>query len=166
MDNKQKNYAQIELKHIQLELSNSRAQHMRHFIDQYFCYANGYVNKNGKAKWDAILWNENVSTKALELKSIGETTYKAVTKEHVVPLKYITKKLRELGPEATLNDIKQVIDLNLHFATITKEEDKALRDAKLGSVMPNEFYDPKSPLYQDVFARYKRVGIETRKING
>ena len=50
---------EIELQHIQLELHNNRSQHLRHFIDQYYCYKNGYVSKNGKAKWEiwkCVLW--------------------------------------------------------------------------------------------------------------
>jgi len=41
--------AEVELKHIQIELENDRTQHMRHFVDQYYCYKNNFVNSNGKA---------------------------------------------------------------------------------------------------------------------
>lgn len=60
--------ALIELKHIQLELSHSRTQHIRHFIDQYFCYSKGYISRNGRANWGAIFFKEYVSLNALKVK--------------------------------------------------------------------------------------------------
>lgn len=154
----------IELKHIQLELSHSRTQHMRHFIDQYFCYSRGYISRTGRANWGAIFFKENVSLKALKVKETSDDPKKEVTKEHVVPLIYIVEKLNELGPEASLQSIKEILDTYIIFATITKEEDKALRDAKLNSTMPEEFYVPEDPLSNDLFARYKKVGIETVRV--
>lgn len=56
-----KKYAEVELKHIQLELENNRTNHFRSFIDQYFCFKNGYVRKSGTADWEGIVWNEAVS---------------------------------------------------------------------------------------------------------
>ena len=147
---------EIELKHIQLELNNNRTQHLRHFIDQYFCYKHGYVNKSGKAKWDDIFWNETVSIAASKTRTKGD-----VVKEHVVPLKHITSELVKLvKPEGvSLVEIADCLDELLHFATITKEEDKLLRQAKLHSRMPDEYFQKNSALYKDVFARYKIVNI-------
>lgn len=82
----------------------------------------------------------------------------------MVPLIYIVEKLNELGPKATLQSIKEILDTHIIFATITKEEDKALRNAKLNSTMPEEFYDSSSSQYNDLFARYKKVGIKTIKV--
>ncbi len=148
---------QIELMHIKLELDNGRTQHFRSFIDQYYCYKNGYVTRTGRAKWTALFWKEIVSKNAKQI-----TDQKLVVKEHVVPLKVITTKLQRLAENntTTLSEIQSVLDRYTLFATITKQEDKLLRDAKLSSEMPIEFYNTDNPLYNDVFARYKKVGIE------
>lgn len=151
--------AEIELKHILLELHNNRSQHLRHFVDQYFCYKNGYVNKNGKAKWDLIFWKEYVSSNAEKL-----TDKKLIIKEHVVPLKVISEKLKELGPECSIEEVENLIDKYLHFATITKEEDMLLREFGLNHKMPDDFFDVNSELYMNIFARYIKVGIKYKKI--
>ena len=74
----------------------------------------------------------------------------------------ITNKLEQLAKKKTisLDDIKTVLDKYTLFATITRDEDQLLRDAKLNSKMPIEFYDENSSMYNDPFARYKKVGIE------
>lgn len=146
----------IELKHIELEIKNNRTNHFRHFVDQYFCYKNNYVTKSGKASWSKIPWNEYVSIDA------DKTRNKklVVEKEHIVPLKFIESKLLELGKEASIESIKELLDTYLNFATITKIEDQKLNERGLRSKMPNEFYDPKHELFGDLFARYKITGIE------
>ena len=151
------NNTQIELRHIQLELENGRTQHFRSFIDQYYCYKHGYINKSGKAKWNDLFWKEIVSKKAKKTND-----KKNVIKEHVIPLRVITNKLEQLAKKKTisLDDIKTVLDKYTLFATITRDEDQLLRDAKLNSKMPIEFYDENSSMYNDPFARYKKVGIE------
>lgn len=148
---------QIELHHIKLELENGRTQHFRSFVDQYYCYKHGYINRSGKAKWDDLFWKEVVSVGATATSDKSE-----VVKEHVVPLKVITTKLLELnnGNLISIEAIAAVLDKYIHFATITKLEDQLLRNAKLNSKMPDEYYDPDSLLYGNVFARYKKVGIE------
>ena len=156
-DVKNELYAKIELKHIRLELRNNRTQHFRHFIDQYFCYKNEYVNKAGNANWNDILWNENVSILARK-----ETDNKKITKDHVIPLKCITRGLVALTKKGKINlkDISNYLDKNVLFATITKEENKRLNDAKLKEEMPSSYYEKGHLLFQHPFARYKSVGIE------
>jgi hypothetical protein len=146
----------IELKHIQLEIKNNRGQHLRHFIDQYFCYKNNYVTKSGKASWGKITWKEFVS---FEANKISDKKL-VVEKEHIVPLIVIKEKLLELGRNATIAAIAGVLDKYLMFATITKKEDKLLNANGLKQKMPKEFNDPKSELYQDLFSRYKIIGIK------
>ena len=150
-------YAEIELKHIQIELINFRYQHLRHFVDQYFCYKHGYVKKTGTADWEGIVWNETVS---LEAKL--ENNRKNVVKEHVIPLKRITQELVQLAESniTSLKDIAECLDKLVVFATITKEEDKRLRDQKLNSKMPAGYDLEGDPLYKDPYARYKVTGIE------
>lgn len=150
-------HARIELLHIQLELQHGRAHHLRHFIDQFYCYKHGYTNRSGKADWDRLLWSEYVSKAAMLTRNKAD-----VTKEHVVPLKLIGRKLLEKAQQSpiSLREIEDIIDCFLVFATITREEDAHLRRLKLGSAMPEAFFDEASTLHGDVFARYKVAGIE------
>lgn len=151
------NNANIELKHIELELLHGRTQHLRHFIDQYYCYTHGFVNRNGKAAWGKIFFVGNVSKEAQKFKGLPQNR-KQVVKEHVVPLKFITEKLEELGKDGlSCNSISALLDCYVHFATITKDEDQRLRDADLSYKMPKEFSDEKQNLFGDLFARYKMV---------
>ena len=53
-----------------------------------------------------------------------------------------------------------MLDKLIIFGTITKDEDKLLRKAKLNSTMPAEYDEIGHALYKDPFARYKAVGIE------
>jgi hypothetical protein len=145
-----KKYAQIELKHILIEIKNQRGEHLRHFIDQYFCYKNGYVTKNCKPAWGKILWNEWVSDQA-------EKEGGLVVKEHTIPIDVIKHLLLNLGIGTTLKDIADLLDKYVVFATITKEEDTKLNNAKLKNKMP-QHWDKK-----DVLARYKKVGIKVTK---
>ncbi|EGR3203618.1 hypothetical protein QPI28_004611 [Vibrio parahaemolyticus] len=149
--------ARLELLHIQLELNNQRTQHMRHFIDQYYCYKNNYVTSTGKASWEKILWNGYVSKAAMMEKDRNK-----VTKEHIIPLKVIVQELKQLAidAEVSLDTIRKCIDDNLFFATITKEEDARLRALKVNSSMPKGYYLPGDAMYKDKFCRYKLAKIE------
>ena len=55
----------IELEHILLEFKNRTSlQHMRHFIDQYYCYERHLLTKGGKANWGMIFWSGYTSINA------------------------------------------------------------------------------------------------------
>lgn len=155
--NNAKTHARIELLHIQLELLHGRTHHLRHFIDQFYCYKHGYTNRSGKADWGKLLWSGHVSKAAMLTQDKAE-----VTKEHVVPLKLIGSKLLEKAQQSSisLREIEDIIDRFLVFATITREEDAQLRRLKLSSAMPEAYFDEASSLHGDVFARYKVAGIE------
>ena len=148
--------AMIELQHIELELRNSRTHHFRHFVDQYYCYKHNHVNRSGKANWEGMVWKGFVSAEAAVI-----SNRKDVVKEHVIPLKVITKILLDHSKTGnfSLESIAKILDENLIFATISQREDKLLRDAKLTSKMPHGFWEPGHTLYNDQFARYKEVGI-------
>ena len=148
-------YSKIELEHIKVEIKHKRFHHLRHFIDQYYCYINGYVTKNGTPKWSDILWTTNVSVQAQKTKNKTN-----VVKEHVVPIKVITKKLQALDENCSLIEIKTVLDEFLIFATITKTEDAKLSKMGLRQKMPQAYNDPSHILYNDKFSRYKMAGIE------
>ena len=150
-------YAQLELKHIQLELLHNRYQHLRHFIDQYYCYRNRIIKRTGQANWEGVVWKDFVSMAARKL----QPDRKHVVKEHLVPLKVIEMKLRELvaAEKTSLEDIASVLEKLTHFGTITKEEDAELRAAGLSRKMPEGFFIQGHRYYNDILARYKDVGI-------
>ena len=164
--------ALIELKHIHLELQNNRTKHLRHFVDQYYCYKHGFVNRNGGAKWEALVWKGVVSVEARKLKDeihekvksdklALEEVRKKVVKEHVVPLKVITSFLEGLT-DTSIGSIVVVLDKYTLFGTITKDEDKELRKAGLNSKMPT---DDEGNEWDgnDLLARYNSVGIALEK---
>lgn len=168
MTKKNEEYAAIELKHIELELQNKRTQHFRSFVDQYYCYKHDLVNRNGGAKWEAAVWKGVVSVEARKLKGeisakvksdklALEKVRKKVVKEHVVPLKVITAILEGLV-DTSPESIASVLDKYTVFGTITKREDKRLRNAGLNSKMPTDAEGKKWD-GKDVLARYKSVGI-------
>ncbi len=148
--------SEIEIQHILIELKNSRTQHMRHFIDQYYCYQNGYITNN-KADWKKIFWSKYVSEGAQQLQTRDSSS---VIKEHVVPLKIIVKILDRL-PKDNLDptQIKTILNRLVVFATITKQEDALLSKSGLKSKMPfkDESFESVS---SDLFARYNHVGIK------
>jgi len=83
--------ANIELRHIQLELQSGHTQHFRSFVDQYYCYKNGHIRKKSKrAHWEDIVWTGIVSAEAIKLRKksqkeelTDQAIRKMVVKEHV-----------------------------------------------------------------------------------
>jgi hypothetical protein len=152
-------HAEVELRHIKLELDSGRRQHMRHFIDQYYCYRLGgdYVRASGTAHWENIWFKAIRSQDAQKLGDDRE----ALVKEHVVPLKVICEVLVQQNQkhELSLNGISAILEQLTHFAIITKKEDRSLREAGLSSRMPSEPL-AEHPFFADLFARYRQVGIE------
>ena len=154
--------AELELKHIQLELQHNRYQHLRHFVDQYYCYRHGIVKRTGRANWEGVVWKGIVSVSARL-----ESDRKRVVKEHVVPLKVIEDKLRELVQKQriSLEDIAFILKKFTHFGTITKEEDEKLRKVGLSRSMPPGFFKKGHRYYNDILARYKEAGIQLEPID-
>jgi hypothetical protein len=169
--------AKVELEHILLELKNGRTQHMRSFIDQYYCFKNGFINKNGGAAWSKINWNRSVSVKAALLKDEYEkkimqspndkailikTLNSNITRDHVIPIKFIANELAfkfKENPKLELDEIAQILDERLFFATILKEENEKITRAGLRDKMPKAFFDKKHQFYNSWKSRYNAVGI-------
>ena len=151
--------AAIELEHILLELKHGRTQHMRHFIDQYFCYKNNYVNRNGNADWERILDSEHASEAAARIIKKREKDYrKLITKEHVVPVYEIREMLKGLmGEPISADKIARKLDKYVVFAAISKDEDEKLRNNGLNNKMP-EGWAPGDNL----FARYDHPSIDIK----
>ena len=161
----------IELEHIRLELIHRRKNnvnsinHLRHFVDQWFCYKYGYITKGNRAAWGKIIFKEYVSEGVLkllekyteeDLLNMKGKNRLIVDKEHIMPLNRITKKLLELPTNPSIKEIETILTENVKYATITKEEDKLL----IKQDMPSEYFDSNHELFNDFFARYKSVGIK------
>jgi hypothetical protein len=151
------NNAEIELEHIAVELRNSRGQHLRHFVDQYYCYKLGVVTRGGRADWESLMGVGVISSAAALV-----TDRKMLVKEHVVPLSFIRLQLLKMTQqeEPTHQAIAKVIDKYFVIGAITKVEDAKLRGLKLHRSMPAEFENPSSPMYGDVFSRYRAADIQ------
>ena len=150
--------AMTELQIIQIELANGRDYHMRHTIDQWFCYANDIVTKSGKASPEKLEGTQWVSEGYRALPDDKKNSTHIVKKEHVVPLSVIKGKLRALSG-FNLGAIQECLEENLLFATITKEEDAMLKAIGCNDSMPAEYYDESHELYMDPWARYEKAGI-------
>lgn len=163
--------AKIELEHIQLELNNERFNYLRHFADSYYCYHNNIIGPRGGLNTNRVLWGFNVSVRADELLQGANNDKGSISneirKEHIVPLKFIAEKLREIvaNGNVCLNDIQECLNKHVIFATITKDEDEKLNELGLNSEMPVGFYNPGSEFYGDLFARYKKAGIKLTNLH-
>ena len=161
----------IELEHIRIELIHRRTtnvnviNHLRHFVDQWFCYKYGYITNGNRAAWGKIIFKEYVSEGVLkllekyteaDLLSMKGKNRLIVEKEHIIPLNRITKKLLELPTNPSIEEIEIILIENVKYATISKEEDKLL----FKQDMPSEYFDSNHELFNDSFARYKSVGIK------
>lgn len=154
--------AVVELRHIKLELDSGRRQHLRHFIDQYYCYCAGgaFVTSTGRANWGKI-WD--IAAYSREARALyGDR--KNLVKEHVVPLRVIGEILtsQNLRAELSLEAIGGILRHLTHFAIITKREDHRLRAAGLTSKMPSAPL-PTFPFFPDIYARYRIAGIEVNE---
>lgn len=171
MNNLKKN-GLIELEHILIEIKHNRGEHMRHFIDQWFCYKNGYTTRSGRAKWSEISFNQYNSSGVMdllnkyskdELKKMKGSKRLFIEKEHVVPLKLVTHRLlSEPRPDNT-DQLEKVLEKNVFYATITKKEDNILTKMGLRQQMPAGYYNPNDELFRNPFARYLQAGISLTK---
>jgi hypothetical protein len=147
------NKYQKEMGHILLELKAQRGHHFRQFIDQYYCYKNEHVNQNGNPDWEQIVFRGYVSDQAWA----KGLTRKDVVKEHVIPMNIIRNVLMNLK-NPTITAIKEVIEELTLFATVTKAEDKLLRECGLSQNMPTKpFVYTHGMSTQALFARYHRT---------
>lgn len=162
---------EIELEHIRLELLHRRKEnikrinHLRHFVDQWFCFKYGYITAGNKAAWGKIIFKEYISEGVLkllekyteyDLLNMKGKNRLIVNKEHIMPLNRIAKKLLELPSNPSIEEIETILIENVKYATITKNEDKLLSKQD----MPSEYFDSNHELFNNYFARYKKVGVK------
>jgi hypothetical protein len=150
-------YKTIELEHILLELKNKRTQHMRHFIDQYYCYEHNLITKSGKANWGKLFWMGYTSVKA---NALDKKNKSLVVKEHVIPLNIIVSFLSGIPTdELSIKKVKEILDSLLIYATITREEDAVMNKLGFRNKMP-KIYTTVEDIKANAFERYKESKIE------
>lgn len=87
----------------------------------------------------------------------------SVRKEHLIPVKEIMRNLLALNGisdrYALAKQIHSYLVEALIIVFITDEEDAKLNACGYQQAMPKEYFDKTSPLFNDVWSRYKRSGI-------
>lgn len=148
--------ASLELQHIYLEVYAERYSHLRTFLESYYCYQHGLVTKQGKPDWIQIF---NVGKRTIAAHKIQER--KLLVREMMLPLSVIMGYLKTLvrDDEATIENIKMIIDEHLEYVIMTREEYDALVKAGLKEAMPIGYYQATDARYCCINARFDVVGI-------
>jgi len=79
--------------------------------------------------------------------------------EHVIPKKVLIQALFSMD-KPNEREVYDYLERHCIGVVVTKEEDKRLRDLKLGSKMPEDWNG------EDVWARYQLAGIEAHQDGG
>jgi hypothetical protein len=152
---------------IHLETLNPDNALIRTFIDKWFAYSmkgnfltignrerwfnKPFANKLSSATKDCLLKMHFISRDALSaIKSESEIR---LVKDHSVPVKIITNLLKEKQFRSE-EEIEQLLIKYYSLGVLTAKEDKLLNQSKLKADMPSDWNR------DNVFARYKKVGIE------
>ncbi|PST96119.1 hypothetical protein [Photobacterium iliopiscarium] len=148
--------ASLELQHIYLEVYAERYSHLRTFLESYYCYQHGLVTKQGKPDWIQIF---NVGKRTIAAHKIQER--KLLVREMMLPLSVIMGHFKTLvrDDEATIENIKMIIDEHLEYVIMTREEYNALVKAGLKETMPIGYYQATDAHYCCINARFDVVGI-------
>ncbi|MEC6823694.1 hypothetical protein VXS02_09655 [Photobacterium piscicola] len=146
----------LELQHIYLEVYSERYSHLRTFLESYYCYQHGLVTKQGKPDWIQIF---NIGKRTVAAHHIQER--KLLVREMIMPLSVLTGYLKTLvrDDEATIDNIKTIIDEHLEYVIMTREEYNTLVDAGLKESMPAGYYQASEASYRCINARFDVVGI-------
>ncbi|EMG7546198.1 hypothetical protein NDJ55_19485 [Vibrio alginolyticus] len=138
--------ADIELRHLWLEVQAERWQNLPRFLFSYYCYKHNLVSKANKVCWETARANLPASTSIKERKNA--VVEPLVSEETVVGL---LKAISKDG-EMTFDVVGTTLDAFLHYVVISKEE-----KARLKSNMPASWYQQsnKSPL-----VRFEQAGIK------
>ncbi|WP_297483292.1 hypothetical protein [uncultured Photobacterium sp.] len=148
--------ANLELQHIYLEVYSERYRHLRTFLESYYCYQHELVTKQGKPDWIQIF---NIGKRTVAAHHIQER--KLLVREMMMPLSVITGYLKTLvrDDEATIENIKAVIDEHLEYVIMTREEHATLVKAGLKEAMPAGYFQASHSHYCYINARFDAVGI-------
>ena len=112
-------------------------------------------------KFSEPLEKENLQKKYYS-RSLNENS--KVIKEHLLPVNHIMNYLLKdidinINRERLVEEILSYLNNALIIVYITEQEDNELNKAGVQRKMPQEFDDIHSPLYNDIWARYKVSNI-------
>jgi len=113
--------------------------------------------------WHATNEHRSIKVKELTEGITSKTKYhsfcnKNFRHEHIVPAEVIYNYIK-IHKLKTKEEILNTLNKFCITATITIEEDKILNACGLRQIMPKEFQDKSSSLFNDPFSRYKIAGI-------
>lgn len=149
-------YAGIELQHIYLEVYAERYHSLRQYFEAYYCYRHGLVTRQNKPDWAQILPHAMPSEAA---RATGNL--KLCVSELKLPLEVMVGKLKTLvrDDELSVAAIQHLLEQELAYVRITREEWKRLKDKGLLKAMPADYYRPDAQCYQDADSRFQRAAI-------
>ncbi len=163
---------------VMLEAGIDDSASYREPINGVFCHLYGHVTKNNQRALDRYKKSAPLSKAAAQAPELPRVF------EHIVPMAVIFQELQKLqtkdGRANTPKDsglsngtdisnsrerlnVAGVIELIARLyqvRQVTKAEDDKLRSTGLRYQMPEGYYQPHHPLYLDVEARHKSVGID------
>lgn len=169
---------------VMLEAGIDDSASYREPINGVFCHLYGHVTKNNQRALDRYKKSAPLSKAAAQAPELPRVF------EHIVPMAVIFQELQKLQTKdgrantpkdsdlSNSSDISNATDISnsrerlnaagvieliaklYQVRQVTKAEDDKLRAAGLRYQMPEGYYQPHHPLYLDVEARHKWVGID------
>ncbi|MDV5170027.1 hypothetical protein [Photobacterium rosenbergii] len=149
--------ANLELQHIYLEVYSERYHSLKQYLEAYYCYRHNLVTRQGKPDWQQIFSFAKASKQAKQCKARKDTI-----KELVLPLSVLTGMLKVLvrDDELTVEAIGTLLDENLDYVILSRNEWHSLCELGLDNRMPPAFYQPDNPDYQDHMSRFNLAEIQ------
>ncbi|MGI2261130.1 hypothetical protein [Shewanella sp. GXUN23E] len=129
------------------------AASFREPINGVFCHVFGLVTRSDQRALDKYKKSAPLS------KYAAANPDEPRVFEHVVPMAVIYRELTQL-PKPDACAVIALIARLYRVRRVTKSEDARLTTAGLRHVMPEAYYDSGHPLFGDIEARHKWVGIE------
>ncbi|HIF9219895.1 TPA: hypothetical protein ACX6QD_001377 [Photobacterium damselae] len=147
---------QLELQHIYLEVYNERFHNLKEYCEAYYCYKHNLVTRHGKPDWLGIFTTANYSLKAQQC-----SDRKLLSRDLWLPMTVIIGQLKALvrDDQATIANIQDLLDAQLDYVIVTREEYKRLVNKGLDKSMPKAYYQVGHSDHLNAMARFEIVGI-------
>lgn len=148
--------ADLELQHIYIEVHAERYHHLKAFIEAYYCFTNGAVTKQDKPDWQAIF---DVGIRTANAAKIMDR--KLLIRDMLVPLSVLIGYMKAMVRDdvLTIEGLRNLLNEQLKYVVMTREEYAYLSKQGLRDAMPISFYQREHKHYKQVSARYDVAGI-------
>ncbi|MCG3865986.1 hypothetical protein I3259_17960 [Photobacterium sp. Ph5] len=148
--------ADLELQHIYIEVQAERYHHLKAFIEAYYCFTHGALTKQDKPDWEAIFDVGIRTTKAEEIMD-----RKLLVRDMLVPLSVLIGYMKVMVRDdvLTIEGLRNLLNEQLKYVVMTREEYADLSKQGLRDAMPISFYQRENKHYKQVSARYDVAGI-------